>query len=666
MTVAITPRKVAGALRRTTTPEGDRRWLVSGDEELGDPAPRRVFYDPDTGRHICSCYVGAEDEPFGGSRRRYGCVHAVAAVLAQKRRASLERIHAEREMADGATGTHDAPVPLPLPSDQRFHRAGEPPFDDWVQGFRRHQWEAVEAITDAYSGGAKVVFLQAPVGTGKTLTAELVRRLLGGRALYICSTKTLQHQAARDFSYAKLLKGRANYPTLTGGVDAWGRASDDPRSIPTCADCTATPSSPDCRWCAPTSACPYRVARNDAARARLAILNYAYALTDWNKGSRRFFGRELAIMDEADTIEGELMNQVEVKISRRRRERYKIREPEYRTIDLERGRGPAEAWLPWVNEEAIPKITKALSKLPPFHEADTRQIRERKSLEELLERLLILQRELPEGGWIYDGYTKGDVIFRPVRVDAWGQMIWPHAQRFLLMSGTIISADELSESLGLKEEHRLVDIPMTFPVENRRINIVALVEMRNKDIETCWPKMAEGVAGVLRLHPDERILVHTVSYRFADYLQRQLPHSDRTIQTYTDSSERDRALERYKQDPRGVLLAPSMDRGVDLPGDLCRVQVICKIPYPNLGDKRTNARLHSRGGEEWFQVQTVRSLVQMTGRGIRSHDDHAVTYILDHQFTTNLWKKSRRLLPSWWCDAVNWRYPVRRILVSNQ
>jgi len=93
---------------------------------------------------------------------------------------------------------------------------------------------------------------------------------------------------------------------------------------------------------------------------------------------------------------------------------------------------------------------------------------------------------------------------------------------------------------------------------------------------------------------------------------------------YGNSGEKDQALQRYLATEGAVLIAPSMDRGVDLPGDACRVQVVAKVPFPNLGDKQVNKRLYTRGGQEWYAVQAVRSLVQMTGRGVRSPEDHAM------------------------------------------
>jgi Rad3-related DNA helicase len=82
--------------------------------------------------------------------------------------------------------------------------------------------------------------------------------------------------------------------------------------------------------------------------------------------------------------------------------------------------------------------------------------------------------------------------------------------------------------------------------------------------------------------------------------------------------------------------------------------VICKVPFPNLGDKQISARLHSKGGNLWYRVQAVRSIVQMSGRGMRHEDDYCETYILDSQFVSNLWKQSKQLFPNWWVEALRW------------
>lgn len=620
-------------------------WVIAGNTRLNDThTAYRVTIEDE--QYECSCFALTH----GDTRRRKGCSHVAAVVLWRKREAALAKMR------------EPEPEPVAEVPDRDDPRFGEPPFPEWFQGFRRPQWDAIDAAHGMLADGAKAVIVQAPTGAGKSHIGETVGRLVGGDTLYVCTTKTLQDQMVRAYPYGQVLKGRANYQPQAGNVDAWGRFRTRGDSKVTCADCTAGREDPSCRWCPEPMACPYKVARAKAQAARLAILNTSYFLVDGNKGGRNFSGRDLVVADEADLLEGEVLGQVEVHISRRQAVELHLPPPERKTVE--------SAWPPWVEGEAIPRVARRLEQLPRGRDASVAEIRERKRLVELLERLRILAIELPEGGWVYDGYQQGDITFRPVKVDGWGaSMLWPHGKQFLLMSASIISADELASSLGLTEGYRFLDVPMSFPAANRPVRVVGIAENTFKNREKAWPKMVQGVAGVMALHPDDRILVHTVSYAFAEYLMRELPPSvtdGRTVLTYKGAAERDLVLAEYLAHPGAVLLAPSMDRGVDLPGDACRVQVVVKVPFPNTADKQVNARLHSAGGQAWYAVATARTLVQMTGRGIRGPDDHAITYILDHAFTTNVWRKSKNLLPSWWREALDTKFPARRLFLRAQ
>jgi Rad3-related DNA helicase len=61
--------------------------------------------------------------------------------------------------------------------------------------------------------------------------------------------------------------------------------------------------------------------------------------------------------------------------------------------------------------------------------------------------------------------------------------------------------------------------------------------------------------------------------------------------------------------------------------------------------------MNTPDGQYWYTIQTIRSLVQMTGRGVRSKEDWAHTYILDAGFMDFL-RRNRHLLPEWWLDAL--------------
>ena len=76
-----------------------------------------------------------------------------------------------------------------------------------------------------------------------------------------------------------------------------------------------------------------------------------------------------------------------------------------------------------------------------------------------------------------------------------------------------------------------------------------------------------------------------------------------------------------------VLISPSMSEGVDLKGNLSTFQIICKVPFPYLGDKVTRKKMNK--WKWWYNTETVRTIIQSLGRSIRCESDVAVTYILD-------------------------------------
>ena len=75
-----------------------------------------------------------------------------------------------------------------------------------------------------------------------------------------------------------------------------------------------------------------------------------------------------------------------------------------------------------------------------------------------------------------------------------------------------------------------------------------------------------------------------------------------------------------------VLLSPSMSEGVDLKGDASRFQILCKVPYPYLGDKLVKKRMYK--WKWWYPLQTAKTIVQSVGR--------MVYVIEDKEYSINL------------------------------
>ena len=89
-----------------------------------------------------------------------------------------------------------------------------------------------------------------------------------------------------------------------------------------------------------------------------------------------------------------------------------------------------------------------------------------------------------------------------------------------------------------------------------------------------------------------------------------------------------------------VLLSPSMTEGVDLKGDLSRFQVICKVPYPWLGDPIVRKRMNKF--PNWYPLKTATTVVQAVGRSVRNSEDTAITYILDSDWQ-RFYSKNKKL-----------------------
>lgn len=660
---------------------GVRAFVVVGREAFRDTYPEYAVTWKENDDYECSCWALQHGE----SRSRRSCSHVLAVMLyregARSGGGNKERVSPPKQHQLSMNGAEEAlksgdveqpkkrvvdgegsmagtlTTTVPSTSDPMWQKWDTQPLPAKFQEIRETQWDAIQEALECYARGVEVVFLDGPTGTGKSLIAELIRRLLQTRAFYICHSKTLQHQFLTDFSYARLLMGRSNYPTLDGPSDV------------NCADCTSTDPDTGCMWCDEKFACPYQVAKSQAIQSKLAILNTAYFLTEFNYVGQVGVQRELGIIDECDILESELMGFVEFFLGERMLNRIGLAAPKEGSHYTTLGK--------WLIDDFKPKLYEYAKTI---RGDDVRAIREKMSVARLIGDVLRIGAQIDQdetlANWVRDNKA-GPFVLKPVTVNDYGDRnVWVHAKKWLCMSATIISADELSDSCGLQggngegEQGRrfeLVTVPMTFPVENRPIIVAPIADMSRKGKEAGeWNYAVRALYNICMRHAGERILVHTNSYELARFLVSGLsattPALTRPVYSYNESSGRDAVLARFRRTEGAVLVAPSMDRGVDLAGDDCRVIVVAKIPFPYLGDPQINKRLKMKNGESWYAVQTVRKLVQMTGRAVRNEDDYATCYIIDKQMQSNVLKKSRRLLPKWWQEALVMDFPVRELL----
>lgn len=502
--------------------------------------------------------------------------------------------------------------------------------------YREGQREALEAARDAFAAGARVVVIEAPTGAGKSALAVSLAH--DARSAYVLTgQKVLQDQYQRDFATLATLKGRGTYACE---VVTHATAANAP--------CLMGRTFPGCE------ACGYYRARDAAMAAPVALMNYAAFLHQLNDAGG-FGARDLLVLDEAHGAEAQLMQYLQVRISDEMLERAQVDERVPAFIDAEYAFELAETFLPRLvarRHELQAELDAAL-----VRSADLARLQTLQWLDTQVRRLRWLTDTWDAGiDWVFEqGTDRGGrwLGWKPVEVAALAdELLLGHARRVLMLSATVLDERTFLRGLGVAaEEAAVIRMPSTFPPERRPLVLRPVARLTRHHQERELPRLTEELIAIMDDHETEKGVVHTHAYRIAAALHAGLPDRlRRRIVTHVSSDGRQAALEEHLTRPEPtVLLTPSMTEGLDLADDLARWQVICKLPYPYLGDPQVAARRARDPG--WYAWRTSLTLVQAYGRAVRSRDDHAVTYLLDADAPSFLRRHHERL-PGWFVEAI--------------
>lgn len=526
----------------------------------------------------------------------------------------------QEEAREGDILKPSTPLGLKLP----------PKFAEW----REHQLLSVMRV----HGSSKDCFLlDAPTGSGKSVTAAAVQRLSKEKELYLCTTKLLQEQLLADFPYARTLFGRSNYPCAKA-----------PHLFPSVSadSCTMDKLSN----CSLSHRCPYMIAKRKALDADLAVLNMSYFLHEANYAGS-FCGYNTVVIDEADTVEGQLMNFVELVVTKKQLDRLGIPPPRHKT--------KFESWVEWAHptmaaaSRELDSLEDAISSKDDWSTINFEDLKRMSQLKRLASKLRFFVKNV-DNTWVW--YPEEERwSFKPVWVSKYSDnSLWKHGKKFVCMSATILDPVQMDRNVGITLSGKTRDyhqLPSLFPKENRPIYYRPEANMTFKTMNIALPMLVKGVNSLLEEYPKDKVLIHAVSYNVREYLMKNLSARSRLISHNTQ--DRVEKLEQFKKSSQPlVLISPSMDRGVDLPEDQCRVIIIAKVPYPSLGDPQVKKRVYaSKDGNAWYAYHTIASIVQMAGRGVRSKTDWASTYILDEQFG-RLFDYYKNMFPGWFLEAL--------------
>ncbi|MFC4246943.1 helicase C-terminal domain-containing protein [Natribaculum luteum] len=527
-------------------------------------------------------------------------------------------------------------------------------FDEFpAPSYRGNQEAALRDIRDAFLAGNDVVLVRAPTGSGKSLLARAIagcaRRIDDAEpseatgAYYTTPQVSQLDDVASDDLLADLnvIRGKSNYTCILPGE------LDTPVNQAPCVrergyDCSVK------------HRCPYFSDRAIASNRSIAAMTLAYFMQ--TAGSEVFRKRDVVVVDEAHG----LAEWAEM----------------YATIQL----GPRT--VPFWDDLRIPDVdgvdraaryaenlaqvcTRRKDDLLAQDQLTPAEVRERDRLQELIGELewFVSDYRDPESPttWLVDQADPpaddegGPLTIKPMDPERYLQhTVWDRGNTFALLSATILNKEAFCRQVGLNPATvALVDVGHTFPVENRPLYDVTQGKMTYEHRDETLPKVARTVVRIMQTHPDEKGLVHAHSYDIQERLATLLSDFGVGERIRTHSREdRDDALEAWKAtDDPDVFLSVKMEEALDLKGDRCRFQVLCKAPFLNTGDSRVAHRLE-QGQWAWYYRTALRTVIQACGRVIRAPDDYGATYLADSSLL-DLFERARTDMPDWFAQQVD-------------
>jgi ATP-dependent DNA helicase DinG len=392
---------------------------------------------------------------------------------------------------------------------------------------RDRQSDILNQIGTAFASDYKYIILEAPTGFGKSPVAIAVARTLGTR--YICtSTKDLQSQYARDFSFVRVAKGKNNFicevksDFIKNGTYKCGLDSNNAKCRHTSADygpCRNNESFKD-------SGCKYRTFQEDyiiinkGTREEKVFINdditnhYQNEYSQWSYlenlkenrlwkpceyyhqlnialtashstlnypmllsllPTRKFPSRELLILDEAHLLETEIVGFTGISISKRRWKRYI---PNFKIVDY--GYDDIEKWINFL----IDLKTRML---------DLRDIRE-ELVPDAITDIEKLTRAIDDirsnrKNWIVSEIKKeGDEVIsfelKPLDVSPYCKWVFQKCNKTLMMSATILDSKTFCQSLGLTyDEVKVIQVGSDFPLQNRPLFPMNIAHLNNNTLQ---------------------------------------------------------------------------------------------------------------------------------------------------------------------------------------
>ena len=515
---------------------------------------------------------------------------------------------------------------------------------------RPFQKESIEKL-EAALASTKFVILEAPVGFGKSAVAAALCRYLGS-AHILTATKQLQDQYASDFGFP-MIKGKSNFRCLVPTSSRTflpcnkGRCEVD-WSLKECPHYITLEEyflhkkrqcnrDSKCEHLKNQKLCRYYDQKWYGFTSPITVYNYNFILSEL-KYAGDVPRRKILVCDEVHDLEKQIVGFASFALKKPVLQMYhdEVR-PKDEFIIPNKGTGDPAAWLEVLND--LKEMLTEFSNLSFEAEHDQYRIATSKDMLKDLEGFTENLKANP-ANWVvnnvkaHNDHSVEEAVFQPLLVGNYTSPLFNVADSVLLMSATVASKERLCGTLGIKEqEASFIQISeSTFPAENRPIYALNTAKLNRATMDAALIRITQAIDEIMTRHMLERGVIHTTSYLQTNYIMQHVSESNsKRLVTTEGSFDRSTLMQIHSSSDASVLISPSLYQGVDLKDETSRFQVIVKVPYPDLSQRRIAVKLQREQG--WYDWQTALRLVQTYGRSVRSEEDHAVTYVLDSNFT---------------------------------
>ena len=516
-----------------------------------------------------------------------------------------------------------------------------------IPSWRPRQAEVTESILNS---DKKLVILVVPTGGGKSTIALAAGRMLareGHKTTVLTHQKSLQRQYL-DYTFDSdpqvlVATGKSNHMCIADGHTDLTAAE-----APCSHGGKCQLRVPVVHGVSSTILCPYYKQLAMADDSLLRCLNYPIFIEiarrgpDKNKDfDSRFNFQELLVCDEGHRTDKAILDAVSTTVTVKDQiflhDHFDIRMPKIDNQSLRH----SQAVIDWAKSTQFKVI----------QEIDNYERLKKEVPKDLMKMFFKMAKvgQLVDKSAVINYDQNGALQFRPVLSEEFAKpLLLNHAEKTVLLSATIIGGPEYwAGRMGLDpSEAEYIELPSSFPVENRPIFFWPVVQMNN-DI---WNrpddlrKLMDAIDQIIIGYMPYKGLIHTANKRLAYYIR---DNSKFRELMFVGGGE---ILDDFKAADVGVMVSYSATEGVDLPDDLCRYTIFAKVPWLPKNDPVIQVQMEEIPG--FYDYEAASAIVQGVGRGMRHENDWSVNFILDKSFRM-LHGKTKANLPAWFNEALS-------------